>query len=120
MAMCAHAQNFDGWSQIFDGWSGETGGLGHQAADEKRAHLGDEFARLSGFTHRLDDMRQRMKRRTDETDDEVVVMGIEAVASEADVMGEVLGTIGSTDRSMLAKDGSLLPRFELGECATAA
>src|SRR5689334_21950867 len=61
----------------------------HHVTDEERSHLDDELGRLTRLSHRLDDVRQRMQRLADETDDELVVFGVEPMAREPDVVSEV-------------------------------
>ena len=53
-------------------------------------------------------MRQRLELLADQADQEVIVVGVEAVTGEPDVMGEVGVTVGATDRAVLAQDGALL------------
>src|SRR5205823_4012266 len=76
--------------------------------------------RLPRLPHRLHDVRERMKIFADEPDDEVVVGGIEAVAREADVVGEVFGAVRAADDRVLAEDRCLLAWLELREGSAAS
>ena len=62
-------------------------------ADEERAHLLDELARLPRLAHRLHQVRQRVKVPPDQADDELVVARVEPVAREADVVRQLLRAV---------------------------
>ena len=89
-------------------------------AHEERAHLGDELRGLAGLAHGLYEMRERVQGGADQADDELVVGGVEPVACESDVVGEILLPVGEADRRVLAQDATLLFRRELGKGTRAA
>src|SRR3954463_13360828 len=62
-------------------------GLPDDAADEKGTETVEVKRGLLRLAHRLDNGRERKQILADESDDEVVVVAIEAVAREADVVG---------------------------------
>ena len=53
----------------------------------------------------------------DETDDELVVLGVEAMAREPHVMREIALAVGAPDDRVLAKDRCLVSALELRERA---
>ena len=86
-----------------------------RASDEERSHLLDVLRGLHRATHRLHDMRERMKLRTDQSNQKLVVIGVEAVTGEPHVVREVLFAVRPSNGGMLTKDAALLSPLELLE-----
>lgn len=97
-----------------------AGAAAQDAADEEGAHLGDELGRLARLAHRLDQVRQRVQLAAHQPDDELVVGGVEAVARQTDVVGQLLLPVGHAQGGVLAHDGGLLLVVEAVEGADAA
>src|SRR4051794_24606155 len=89
--------------------------LPDRAADEKGAEPVEVERGLLGFAHRLHDGREREQLLADETDDEVVVVAIEAVTGQTDVVRVIAGTEGHPDRAVLREDRALLRLGKLRE-----
>src|SRR5882724_3715205 len=96
-----------------------TVGPMHGVPDEEGTHLHDELRRLPGAAHGLHDVRQGMKLLPDEPDDELVVVGVEAMAREADVVSEVRRAVRFADLRVLAQDPALFLRLQPLEGAAA-
>src|SRR5688572_32654450 len=89
----------------------------NRATHEEWSHLPDVLGRLTGAAHRLNHVRQWMQFLADQTDHELVVVGVEAMAGEADVVGEIGVSITLSDHRVFAQDRALLTTFELLERA---
>ena len=89
-------------------------------ADEERAHLADELRRLTRASHRLNEVRERVKLRADETDHELVVVRVDAVTREANVVRQVLRAVRFSDVAVFTQYAAALARFELLEGAVSA
>src|SRR5512132_4640233 len=59
--------------------------VGH-VPDEEGPHLGDELRRLPRLAHRLHEVAERVQILADEADDELVVLGVDAMARESNVV----------------------------------
>src|SRR5260370_733201 len=81
----------------------------------ERPHSLDELARLARLAHRLHEVRQGSKLAPNEPNDELVVAGIEAMASEPNVVGKLLRSVGHANLRVLAEDLRLLVRLETSE-----
>jgi hypothetical protein len=86
-------------------------------SDEEGSHFLDEFARLPRLSHRLNEVGDWMQLAAHQSDDELVVGAVEAVASKADVMRQVLRSVRHTDLRMFPQNLRLLVRLEAGECS---
>src|SRR5207237_3078621 len=84
--------------------------LPDRVADEEGPERLEILRRLRRRPHALHDVRERMKVLADETDHEVVVAHVEAVAREADVVHEIRLAVGAADDAVLADDRPLLLR----------
>jgi hypothetical protein len=82
--------------------------LPQHVADEEGAEGVDVLRRLDRLPHRVDQVGQGVELAADETDDEVVVVGVEAVAGQADVVGEVGLGVGPAQHAVLSDDRPLL------------
>src|SRR5262245_56530448 len=84
-------------------------------ADEERPHCLNVFSRLASLSHGLHDVGKGVKLSTYQTDHELVVMGVETVAGEADVVGQVSFSVSLANHAVLSQNRSLLLMWELGE-----
>jgi len=87
-------------------------------ADEERTER-LQYCEVSRLPHR----RTRwtaVQLAADEADDEIVVVDVEAVAGQADVVGEVRVAVGAAQDAVLADDRALLLGREPAEGAGAA
>jgi hypothetical protein len=75
---------------------------------EERAQRLDVLRRLDRLAHGLHEMGERVELPADEPDDEVVVVDVEAVAGEADVVGEVGIAIAPPQHAVFPDDRALL------------
>src|SRR5450432_819912 len=90
-----------------------------RAAHEKWPHLRDELGRLPRAAHGLHHVRQRVEIFADQADHELVVIGVEPMASEAHVVGEILRAVGFADARVLTHDAAALARLDALERAGA-
>ena len=88
--------------------------------DEKRSKPIEIQRCLLRLAHRLHDGRKWKEIFADQTDDEVVVVRIEAVASQAHVVRVIGGAERLADGTVFGKDGALLIRRKLFERAVPA
>src|SRR5262245_62700974 len=93
--------------------------LPHNSPHEERAEPLEVKRRLLRLPHPLDDDRERMQLGAEQSDDEVVVVAIEAVAGEADVVAEAGAPEGGPDAAVLHEDRVLLAPRQLLEGARA-
>ena len=92
----------------------------HRAADEERADARQILRGLDGRTHGLDQGGERAEILADQTDDEVVVGLVEAVASQADIRGETGFAEPPADDAVLLEYLLLLRARQAREGAGAA
>src|SRR4051812_39649933 len=86
---------------------GLQAGLPGNPADEERAQPVEVQRRLLGLPHALDDHRERLQLRADETDHEVVVVLVQSVTGKADVVAEPCAAEGLADSRVLHQDDIL-------------
>src|SRR5437588_701334 len=84
------------------------GALPYGFAHQERAQPVEVERRLLRLAHRLHEGRQRKQILSDESDDEVVVVAIEAVARESDVVRIVRRAEHLANRPVLGQDRALL------------
>src|SRR6266850_5159860 len=82
--------------------------LPERVPDEEGAERLQILRSLDGLSHGLDEMRERMEVAADEADDEVVVVDVEAVAGEANVVGQIGVAVVAAEHAVLADDRPLL------------
>src|SRR5262245_24520782 len=89
--------------------------LPRHSPNEERAESFEVERGLLRLAHALDDDRERMQLRPEQPDDEVVVVAVEPVASEADVVAETGAAERHADPPVLHQDRVLLAPRELLE-----
>src|SRR5688572_27532018 len=87
--------------------------------DEERSHLHDELRGLTRSAHGLDHVRQRMQLTADQADHELVVVGVQAMAREPNVVGQIRFAIRLADGGVLLQNRDLFRTLELLESASA-
>src|SRR5207249_9704868 len=91
--------------------------LPDRTADEERSEPLEVQRGLLRLAHRLHDRREWIQLLPDQSDDEVVVLFVEAVARQADVVRVVAGPERHADGAVLGENHPLLFRRELREPA---
>ena len=82
--------------------------LPESVPNKERTERLNKLGGLLRLPHRLHDVRQGMQLATDQSNEKIVVVEIQAMTGETNVMGQVGVSVRPADRAMFTEYGSLL------------